>query len=118
MQGYYKQPELTAAAIDKDGWLHTGDLACMDKDGYLVMKGRIKDRDKRQKAEDRADEIMAQTRAANPRECEIVVLKNRSGATSKNGKGIPVCYYPVSNVLYDGREQDAPSFKFGEGTTE
>lgn len=80
------------------------------------MKGRIKDRPMGQKAEDRADEIMAQTRAANPRECEIVVLKNRSGATSKNGKGIPVCYYPVSNVLYDGRESDAPTFKYGVGT--
>lgn len=43
MQGYYKQPELTAAAIDREGWLHTGDLACVDGDGYLVMKGRIKD---------------------------------------------------------------------------
>ena len=43
MIGYYKQPELTAQTIDKDGWLHTGDLAYMDEDGYLVMKGRIKD---------------------------------------------------------------------------
>ena len=43
MQGFYKQPELTAQTIDKDGWLHTGDLAYMDEDGYLVMKGRIKD---------------------------------------------------------------------------
>ena len=82
------------------------------------MKERIKDRDPKQKAEDRADDIMQQTKSSNPRECEIVVLKNRSGETSRNGKGVPVCYYPVSNVLYDGREQDAPSFKFGEGTTE
>lgn len=82
------------------------------------MKERIKDKDTKQKAEDRADEIMQQTKSSNPRECEIVVLKNRSGETSRNGKGVPVCYYPVSNVLYDGREQDAPSFKFGEGTTE
>ena len=82
------------------------------------MKERIKDRDTKQKAEDRADEIIKQTKSSNPRECEIVVLKNRSGETSRNDKGVPVCYYPVSNVLYDGREQDAPSFKFGEGTTE
>ena len=43
MQGIYRQPELTAKAIDADGWLHTGDLAEQDEDGYLIMRGRIKD---------------------------------------------------------------------------
>lgn len=43
MQGFYKQPDATAHAIDKDGFLHTGDLGAMDEDGYLVMKGRIKE---------------------------------------------------------------------------
>jgi len=42
MKGYHNQPELTAEAIDKDGWLHTGDIARIDKDGYVYITGRIK----------------------------------------------------------------------------
>ena len=43
MIGYLNQEELTAKTIDKDGWLHTGDVAFLDEDGYLFIKSRIKD---------------------------------------------------------------------------
>ena len=43
MKGYYKMPEATAAAIDADGWLHTGDLAMRDENGNYKITGRIKD---------------------------------------------------------------------------
>ncbi|MCI8331800.1 MAG: AMP-binding protein [Clostridiales bacterium] len=43
MKGYYKMPEATAAAIDKDGWLHTGDLACRTPEGNYKITGRLKD---------------------------------------------------------------------------
>ena len=43
MKGYYKMPGATAAAIDKDGWLHTGDLACRNPDGNYRITGRLKD---------------------------------------------------------------------------
>ena len=43
MAGYWNDPEKTAEAIDGDGWMHTGDIAVMDDDGYLAITGRIKD---------------------------------------------------------------------------
>ena len=43
MKGYYKMPKATASAIDKDGWLHTGDLACRTPDGNYRITGRLKD---------------------------------------------------------------------------
>ncbi|WLD92107.1 AMP-binding protein [Alkalihalobacillus sp. AL-G] len=43
MKGYYKMPEDTAKAIDADGWLHTGDLATIDEEGYVSITGRLKD---------------------------------------------------------------------------
>lgn len=42
MLGYYKNPDETARVIDKDGWLHTGDLGYVDSDGYIYIKGRCK----------------------------------------------------------------------------
>jgi fatty-acyl-CoA synthase len=43
MKGYWNDPERTAEAIDPDGWMHTGDLATMDAEGYVNVVGRSKD---------------------------------------------------------------------------
>jgi fatty-acyl-CoA synthase len=43
LSGYYKDPEKTASSIDKDGWLHTGDIGSLDKHGQLMFHGRSKD---------------------------------------------------------------------------
>ena len=53
MQGYLGDPPATAAAIDSDGWLHTGDLGSMDAHGYCRIEGRVKE--------------FARTRALRPR---------------------------------------------------
>jgi len=43
MVGYWNDPDKTNEAIDADGWMHSGDLATMDEDGYVNIVGRIKD---------------------------------------------------------------------------
>jgi fatty-acyl-CoA synthase len=43
MRGYWNDPERTGEAIDEQGWMHTGDLATMDEEGYVRIVGRIKD---------------------------------------------------------------------------
>ncbi len=43
MKGYYKMPNATKETIDSDGWLHSGDLACMDEQGNFKITGRLKD---------------------------------------------------------------------------
>ena len=43
MKGYYKMPQATADTIDSEGWLHSGDLACMDEQGNVRITGRLKD---------------------------------------------------------------------------
>jgi fatty-acyl-CoA synthase len=43
MKGYWDEPEKTADSIDKDGWMHSGDLAVFDAEGYANITGRVKD---------------------------------------------------------------------------
>jgi len=43
MRGYLRDPQGTAAAIDADGWLHTGDIVTVDKNGWFYVTDRVKE---------------------------------------------------------------------------
>jgi len=43
MKGYWRNPAATASAIDAEGWLHTGDLGVLDEEGFIQVRGRVKD---------------------------------------------------------------------------
>ena len=51
MKEYYRMPGATAAAVDRDGWFHSGDLGEMDENGYVKITGRLKDVIVREKIE-------------------------------------------------------------------
>jgi long-chain acyl-CoA synthetase len=51
MLGYYKEPQMTAETLDKEGWIHTGDVGELDGDGYLKITGRVKEMYKTSKGE-------------------------------------------------------------------
>ncbi len=80
MQGYYGAPALTAEVIDQNGWLHTGDLGYMDHQGYLYLKGRIKEL------------IIKGGENICPCEVEKVLLENNKVAEAKV-IGVPDLHY-------------------------
>ena len=65
MKGYFKEPELTAAMFDDDGYLKTGDIGEYDHDGYLTITGRVKDQFKTDKG-----------KYVSPAPIELELLKN------------------------------------------
>jgi fatty-acyl-CoA synthase len=80
MRGYLNAPEATAAAVDADGWLHTGDLGSMDDRGYLRIAGRLKEM------------IIRGGENIYPREIEEVLIAHPAVADA-SVLGVPDAYY-------------------------
>jgi long-chain acyl-CoA synthetase len=86
MKGYYKEPALTKEILTEDGWLKTGDLGVFDKDGYLYIKGRIRN-------------MIVRSGGENifPEEIESVINNFRNVADSlvqeKKGKLVALVYF-------------------------
>ncbi len=108
MKGYYNMPEATAAAIDADGWLHSGDLGTMDKDGYVVITGRIKDM------------IIRGGENIYPREVEEF-LSNMEGVMDVQVVAVPsrkygeeVCAFIIPKAGYDLAPEDVRDYCRGK----
>ena len=96
MLGYYKDPEATAETIDKDGWLHTGDLARVDEEGYYYMTGRKKNLI-----------ILDSGENINPEELEGIVGKCeavKECIVKEMGKKIGVVVYCDEDKQQQGRD--------------
>jgi fatty-acyl-CoA synthase len=100
MRGYLNAPEATAAALDADGWLHTGDLGSMDERGYLRIAGRLKEM------------IIRGGENIYPREIEEVLIAHPAVADA-SVLGVPDDYY--GEVVGAAIRPAAPSPASGNG---
>jgi long-chain acyl-CoA synthetase len=77
MKGYFRKPEATAAAIDAEGWFHTGDIGHLDPDGFLVITDRKKDLIVTSGGKKVAPQPIENRLKTNPFFGEIVIVGNR-----------------------------------------
>lgn len=110
MKGYYNQPELTAQTIDKDGWLHTGDIAEIDKDGFIFITGRIKSMIVLNGGKKVFPEEVEAVMEKSPKFSEICVFGAKRAGGQKDGtEDIYIAIVPSQEVLdssKDAKETD------------
>lgn len=93
MRGYFERPEETAAVIDADGWLHTGDLGRVDEDGYIYITGRKKE-----------IIVLSNGKNINPEEIEKHILEMGKGlvqecAVMPSGDSLQAIIFPNMSEL-------------------
>jgi long-chain acyl-CoA synthetase len=98
MRGYHRRPDLTAKVLDRDGWLHTGDLGWLDADGYLHLTGRISSRIALASGKKVQAEEVEEVLATCPSFEELCVL----GAPGSRRGGEEVCVVLVPARPLDG----------------
>jgi long-chain acyl-CoA synthetase len=107
MKGYYKEPGLTDEILTPDGWLKTGDLGVFDKDGYLYIKGRIRN-------------MIVRSGGENifPEEIESVINNFRNVADSlvleQKGKLVAMVYFNRDEIKEQLRHQKEENMDYIE----
>ena len=101
MLGYYKNPEATAQVLDKDGWMHTGDLGIIDKDGYITIKGRSKNMLLGPSGQNIYPEEIEDKLSNMPYVCENIVIQ-------QGDHKLAALIYPDFDAAYhDGLDEEA-----------
>ena len=99
MDGYYKNEAATQAALTADGWLHTGDLGLIDRDGYLYIKGRSKNMILGPSGQNIYPEEIEDQLNNMPYICESIVIE-------KEGKLIALIYPDFEAAMADGQNNE------------
>ncbi|MBQ9245849.1 AMP-binding protein [bacterium] len=106
MKGYHNQPELTAEVIDKDGWLHTGDIAKIDKDGHIFITGRIKNMIVLQGGKKVFPEEVEALLEKSEYVSEVCVLGTYRSFGSKDGTEEVTAVVVPKNTLYETKSDE------------
>jgi len=107
MKGYYNRPELTAEVIDEDGWLHTGDIARIDKDGYIFITGRIKSMIVLSGGKKVFPEDVEAVLEKSPKFAEICVFgATRTGGAKDGTEDIFLAVVPSQQLLDEAKDDD------------
>jgi long-chain acyl-CoA synthetase len=107
MKGYYLQPELTAEVIDEDGWLHTGDVAKIDKNGFIYITGRIKSMIVLSGGKKVFPEEVESVLEKSPKFAEICVFgANRSGGVKDGTEDVFIAIVPSEEVIKNSKDKD------------
>lgn len=100
MKGYYHRPDLTAQVIDEDGWLHTGDIARIDKQGFIFITGRIKSMIVLSGGKKVFPEDLEAVFEPSPKFAEVCVFgAKRSGGAKDGTEDIFVAILPSQGML-------------------
>lgn len=96
MLGYYKNPQATASVLDADGWLHTGDVGYIDKDGNIFIRGRIKNLILGPSGQNIYPEEIENKFNMQPYVQESVVIREKDGK-------LVALVYPAADALKEAR---------------
>ena len=100
MKGYHNQPEVTSQVLDSDGWLHTGDIAKIDKDGHIFITGRIKNMIVLSGGKKVFPEEVESVLEKSPYINEVCVLGTSKTFGAKDGtEEVTAVFYPKEDLL-------------------